>query len=82
MEINDFIAISIVGVGLSMFVELIKEKFQNGFASRTIIFASAILLGSIYIWIRSTPYFETVLTVLMAASTFYAFFLAKKPNVV
>lgn len=80
MELNDFIAIGIVGAALSLLVEVVKERFKDGFASRTIVIISSLIIGGLYVWVRSTPYYETVLIVLASASTFYGFFLAKKPS--
>jgi hypothetical protein len=76
MEVNDFVAISIVGVGLSLAIDWLKNKYGNsGRGLKAIVFLLAILLGGIYIWLRETPAFPTVLTVLGAASMFYAFLL-------
>lgn len=76
MQIQDFIAISVVGAGLSLAIQSLKVKFgATGWWTKTLTLVLAILVGGLYIWLRSTPYFETVMTVLGAASVVYAFFL-------
>lgn len=78
MQIQDFIAISIVGAGLSLSIDWLKAKFgTTGWATKTVTLLLSLLIGGLYIWLRSTPYLETVLTVLGAASVIYAFFLKK-----
>lgn len=81
MEINDFLAISVVGVFLSLVIELVKKKFETqSWATKMITVVLSVVIAGGYIWIRSTPWFETVLTVLGAASIVYAFFLKSKPE--
>ena len=81
MEINDFLGIAIVGVIMSLLIEGIKQKLgDNTFPSRVVIVAAAIVVGGLYVWIRQTIWWSTILGVLAAASTFYGFFIAKKPS--
>jgi len=76
MQINDFVAIGVVGVGLSLAVEWLKAKYgTNGRALKAIVLLLSILIGGLYVWLRQTPYFETTLVVLGASSAFYAFLL-------
>lgn len=81
-EINDFLGIAVVGVILSLAVEYIKGKWgSETFASRTIILVSSCVLGALYYWARSTPWWSTALGILASASTFYAWILAKRKSV-
>lgn len=76
MNIENFLGIAIVGVIFSLAVQFIKNKFgtsSNG--TKLITVSLAVVIAGIYVWIQSTPYFETVITVLGVASTIYAFFL-------
>ena len=76
MEINDFVAIGVVGVGMSLAIEWLKSKYgTNGRALKAIVLLLSILIGGLYVWLRQTPYFETTLVVLGASSAFYAFLL-------
>jgi len=76
MEVNDFVAITIVGAGLSLAIEWLKGKYgTNGKALKTIVILMALLLGGVYVWLRQTSYFQTIIVVLGAASMFYAFLL-------
>jgi len=78
MQINDFLAISVVGAGLSFLVDWMKVKYgTEGTKTKSLVLALSILVGAFYIALRATPYLETVLTVLGASSVVYAFFLKK-----
>jgi hypothetical protein len=78
MEINDFVAITVVGAGLSLAIDWLKAKFgTEGWATKTVTLLLSILIAGLYVWLRQTSYWQTVLTVLGAASAIYAFFLKK-----
>lgn len=78
MEINDFLTITIVGAVLSFLIDFIKTKLgTDGWKTKGLVIALSIIIGGLYIWLRSTPYIETVLTVLGTASVVYSFFLKK-----
>jgi hypothetical protein len=78
MEINDFLAIGVVGAGLSLAIDSLKAKFgTTGWATKTVTLLLAILIGGLYVWLRQTSYLQTVLTVLGSASVVYALFLKK-----
>lgn len=78
MELNDFLSIGVVGAGLSLAIDWLKERFETkGWATKTVTLLFAILIGGLYVWLRQTSYLQTVLTVLGAASVIYAFFLKK-----
>lgn len=77
MGITEFIAIGVVGAFLSLVVQVIKEAFYTeSSVTKLITIALALVVGGVYVWVRSTPYFETAIMVLMAASTVHA--LSKK----
>lgn len=76
MNINDFLGIAIVGVILSVAVQAIKDSTQlNALGKKSLTIALAVLLGSAYYFAAQTVWWQTVLGVLAAASTFYSFFL-------
>lgn len=73
MGITEFIAIGVVGAFLSLVVQVIKEAFDTeSSVTKLITIALALVVGGVYVWVRSTPYFETAIMVLMAASTVHA----------
>ncbi len=78
MEINDLIAISIVGAALSLAIESLKAKFgTKGWATKTVTILLSILIAGLYVSLRDTSYWQTIIAVLGAASAVYAFFLKK-----
>ena len=79
MNITEFIAIAVVGAFLSIVIEIIKNKWgTSSNVTKLFTLGLALVVAGAYVWVRSTPYFETVLLVLTCASTVYAFFL--KPS--
>ena len=78
MEINDFLNIAVVGVALSGLVSLIKMKFGTaGWQTKALTLFLSLAVAGGYVWIKNTPYFETVVLVLGIASTVYAFLVRK-----
>lgn len=78
MEINDFLSISIVGVGLSLGIDWLKNKYgTEGWATKAVTIVLSVIIGALYVAIRGTSYFETIISVLGASSMVYAFFLKK-----
>lgn len=83
MEINtlveNFLAIGIVGAGLSVIVEFIKAKFggleKN--KSKAIVIVGSLLLGGLVYVLAQTPYWINVAGVLGAASVVYGFVVKK-----
>lgn len=76
MDINDFTSIAIVGITLSLIVEGIKTKFgTNSFATKVLTVILALVFGGFYWAAQGTEFYQAVLGVLAAASTFYALFL-------
>jgi hypothetical protein len=78
MNITEFIAIAVVGAILSVIVQIIKEAFgTESNKTKLITIALSLVVGGLYVWVRSTPYFETTLLVLTCASAVYALVLKK-----
>lgn len=74
MDINEILSIGVVGAILSGVVAMVKSKFGiEGYQTKILTVLLAVLVGGAYVWIRSTPYFQTILGVLMTSSTVYAF---------
>lgn len=70
--------IMIVGVVASLLMETIKKAFGSGsMTSRVITVCISVVLGTLYVVIRQSEWWETILSVLGMSSTFYAFFLKK-----
>ena len=81
MQINDLLAIGIVGVFLSFLIELLQAKFGTGKnATKALTIALAFVVGSAYYFLKETPYWVTIIGVLTAASTVYAFFFSSRSS--
>lgn len=80
-DINDFLGIGIVGGVLSIAFELIKKRLPNSpEAKRLAILGLSLVVGTAYWALMQTQWHQTVLGVLAAASTVYALFLKKDPD--
>lgn len=78
MEINDFLAITIVGSALSLLIEWITNRYETNVAGgRAVAIVSSIIVGGIYWALAGTAIWQSILGVLGAASTVYALFLKK-----
>ena len=70
---QEFLTIGIVGAVLSGIVAMAKSRFGvNGYQAKILTVVLSLLVGGGYVWIRSTPFFETFILVLTSASTVYA----------
>jgi DMSO reductase anchor subunit len=78
MDIQNFLAIAVVGVFLSLIIELVTKKISNPSLTKLITLVLAIVVAGVFVWVKNTPYFQTVIVVLGTASTVYGFFLNKK----
>lgn len=78
MDIQEFLGIAVVGALLSLVIEVITKKVNNPTVSKAITLVLSIIVAGAYVWVRSTPYFQTVIVVLGTASIVYGFFLNKK----
>lgn len=75
---DDFIGISVVGSTLSLVVELIRQRLgPNSGRTKAITLGLSIIVGTGYYILRDTVWWQTILGILMAASTVYAFFFKK-----
>lgn len=78
MDVNDLLGIGIVGVILSLVIQWLKGVFgTDTLATKAITVALSLVIAGLFVWVRETVYWTTVLAVLGVASTFYAFFLKK-----
>lgn len=73
MEINDFLAIGIVGAALSLVIEYITNKYNtNATGGKTVAILLSIVVGGAYWFLSGTAIWQSILGVLAAASTVYA----------
>lgn len=78
MEINDFLAIGIVGAVTSLAIDSIKARWgTESWVTKLVTIGMSIFIGVGYVWARQTSYFETILVILGSASLVYSFFLKK-----
>lgn len=78
ISIQDFLAIGVVGAGVSTAIDIIKVKYGTSpYKTKLVTILLSVLVGSGYYFLRETQAFVTVVGVLVSASTFYAFFLKK-----
>lgn len=79
VNIADLLNIAVVGAILSVLIELIGQFFATRPAvTKLMTIGLCLLVSGAYVWLKSTPYFTTVMVVLMSASTVYAFVFNKK----
>jgi hypothetical protein len=72
---ENLLSLSVVGIFLSIIVNLAKAKWTiEGWQTKTLVLGLSIILGSFYVLFKDTNIFATVLTILGASSTAYAFF--------
>lgn len=73
--VQTFLEISIVGTALSVVIEGIKNKYgPTSSTTKGITIALAIALGTAIYFLSGTAIWLTIVGVLAAASTVYAFF--------
>lgn len=79
-QIIQFLSIPIVGVILSIALYFAKAKYGSLKSTKTkaVLVLLSIILGAGFYFLWKTPYAETVMMILGAASTFYGFFLNNK----
>ena len=76
MDIQDFIGISIIGAALSYVINYIKSEYgTESNQTKMLTIGLAVVVGILYYFIRSTSWYQTILGILAASSTVYAFFL-------
>ena len=75
MNVSDFLTIGIVGVLLSAVFQGIKQYLPtSSVGNKVAVAVAALLVAGIYVWLRQTVYWETVVLVLGVASAVYANF--------
>lgn len=75
---DNFLEIGIVGVLLSLFVQVMKGKFgTNSNGTKLLTVLLSLVVGGLYTYLQQTNLIETVAGVLAAASTVYALILKK-----
>lgn len=75
-NMNDFLGIAVVGAALSGLIEWLKTTFRTtSLGTKLLTIVLAIVIGALYVWLHGTPVWSTILGVLAAASTVYAFLL-------
>lgn len=78
---DDFLGIMVVGTGLSLVVEMIRQRLgPDSQRTKLITIGLSVLVGTGYYLLRDTVLWQTVLGILMAASTVYAFFIKKSAS--
>lgn len=76
MNIEEFAGIALVGALLTAVIAVIKKVFGvEGLATKLLTIVLALVVGGAYVWLRSTPYFQTAILVLTTSSTVYALFV-------
>lgn len=75
-KMNDLLGITIVGAALSAIIEGIKSRYgTSSWATKVLTILLSIVVGLVYVWLAGTGVWVSILGVLAAASTVYAFFL-------
>lgn len=76
---DSFLEISLVGVAASLLIEVINRWLGlDSIKAKILTVAASAFAGGIYVAFKDTLWWATMLEVLMAASTVYAFFLKSK----
>lgn len=73
---TEIIGITVVGAALSGFIQWLKVKLNaEGLQVKLLTVALAMVVGAAYVLLRDTSLWPTILAILGAASTVYAFLL-------
>lgn len=76
MNVQDFLSIAIVGAALAMAVQFIKNRYGlNSLKTKALTLGLAITVGAAFYFLSQTAWWQAILGVLAAASTFWAFLL-------
>lgn len=77
-NVTEFLGIMVVGAALSAVLEYLSRKYDPSSGKmKFFTILGAVIVGGGYVWIRSTPWFSTIITVLTSASAVYALILKK-----
>lgn len=78
MDIQDVLSIAIVASALSLLIEWIKTKWgMESTPTKLLTLALAVIVGSLFVFLKGTAYWATIIMVLGVSSTVYGFFLKK-----
>lgn len=78
MDISAFLAVPVIGALLALIIEGITNKLgTNSFGSKAVAIALSILVGWGYWYFSSLAVWQSILSVLAAASTVWALFINK-----
>jgi len=73
MEIQNFLSIAIIGAGLAMVIQFIKNHYGlDTNKTKAMTLALAIVIGAGYYFLSQTIWWQTILGVLASASTVWA----------
>lgn len=76
MDSIDFGSLVIVGAIVSLIVQVIKTKLGTSkMASLAAVIVLSLIGGAVYVTLKDTTYWQTILQILMAAGAFYAFII-------
>jgi len=76
MNLGEILNLAIVGGLLSWFLEYSTNKLDST-RSKIATVVGAIIVGGLYWWLSQTGLWESILGVLVSASTVYAFVIKK-----
>lgn len=75
---TDFLGIAVVGVIVSLVIETISRYAgTDSLKTKWLTILVTVVFGAAYTFLRSTTWWETILGILAAASTVYAFIFKK-----
>jgi len=77
MELTEILRLAVVGGLASWFLEYVTKKL-NATQSKIVTVVVCLIVGTLYMWLSSTDWLPSVVGVLVAASTIYAFYFKKK----
>jgi len=76
----EFLALPMIGIGVSIVVELVKGRFDDTRITLAILFALSIVCASIYYVLGAKGYLGSFIQIITAASAFYALFIQRFEN--
>lgn len=79
MNPSDFLGISVIGIGLSLLMSVIKDTFgTKSNTTKLLLVIISMILGTGYYFLQlNEGLYQIVIMILSIASAFYAFFLKK-----
>ncbi len=76
MDSLDFGAVSLIGVAVSVIVQLVKSQFKTSkYATILTVLALSLIGGGVYVLLVEYSYWQAVVQMLAAAGAFYAFII-------